>query len=160
MGGIGMYELLIIVAILAVVGLGVVMVFVVVSLSRRKSHDQARGYDSNHTISQYGAPSALNNPQPPRPSPARQPSPLAPGVYALDDTENKIVIALLRHLQATHRLDLSRDQAALARLRDAAAKAKPELLSRGQVRINLPFITADQSGPKHLDLTITPNDLA
>ena len=52
-------------------------------------------------------------------------------------------------------IDLSKDPMALQRLKEAAEKAKMELSSTTQTDINLPFITADQSGPKHLNMTLT-----
>ena len=52
-------------------------------------------------------------------------------------------------------MDLREDPMALQRLKEAAEKAKIELSSASQTEVNLPFITADQSGPKHLTLTIT-----
>jgi len=52
-------------------------------------------------------------------------------------------------------IDLSKDRMAMQRLKEAAEKAKIELSSTAQTNINLPFITADSSGPKHLDLTVT-----
>ena len=52
-------------------------------------------------------------------------------------------------------IDLSNDRMAMQRLREAAEKAKIELSTVLSTNINLPFITADASGPKHLDLTLT-----
>jgi molecular chaperone DnaK len=52
-------------------------------------------------------------------------------------------------------VDLKQDQMALQRLKEAAEKAKHELSTTTQTDINLPFITADASGPKHLNLTLT-----
>ncbi|GFP29064.1 Hsp70 family protein, partial [Candidatus Hakubella thermalkaliphila] len=52
-------------------------------------------------------------------------------------------------------IDLSRDRMAMQRLKEAAEKAKIELSTTMQTNINLPFITADESGPKHLDMTLT-----
>ncbi len=57
--------------------------------------------------------------------------------------------------QAENGIDLRKDPMALQRLKEAAEKAKMELSSTTQTNINLPFITADASGPKHLDLTLT-----
>jgi len=57
--------------------------------------------------------------------------------------------------QKTQAIDLRKDRMALQRLKEAAEKAKIELSSTMQTNINLPFVTADQSGPKHLDLTLT-----
>jgi molecular chaperone DnaK len=55
----------------------------------------------------------------------------------------------------TNGIDLRNDRMALQRLKEAAEKAKIELSSAMQANINLPFITADASGPKHLDMTLT-----
>ena len=52
-------------------------------------------------------------------------------------------------------VDLSKDSMAVQRIRDAAEKAKTELSSKASTDINLPFITADSSGPKHLRLALT-----
>ena len=57
--------------------------------------------------------------------------------------------------QKTNGIDLRNDRMALQRLKEAAEKAKIELSSAMQANINLPFITADASGPKHLDMTLT-----
>ena len=54
-----------------------------------------------------------------------------------------------------HGIDLRKDQMALQRLKEAAEKAKKDLSFQAQADINLPFITADASGPKHLTMTIT-----
>jgi len=68
-------------------------------------------------------------------------------------------MALVNHLVAEYKktsgIDLSRDKMALQRLKDAAEKAKIELSSLVQTEVNLPFITADASGPKHLQMTIS-----
>ncbi|NTV03980.1 molecular chaperone DnaK, partial [bacterium] len=67
--------------------------------------------------------------------------------------------AVVEHLVATFRkdegIDLSKDPMALQRLKEASERAKCELSTSGQTDINLPFITADQNGPKHLTLTLT-----
>ncbi|MBK7702731.1 MAG: molecular chaperone DnaK [bacterium] len=67
--------------------------------------------------------------------------------------------AVVEHLVATFRkdegIDLSKDPMALQRLKEAAERAKCELSTSGQTDINLPFITADQNGPKHLVMTLT-----
>ena len=52
-------------------------------------------------------------------------------------------------------IDLAKDRMALQRLKDAAEKAKIELSGTSQSQINIPFITADQSGPRHLNLSLT-----
>ena len=56
-------------------------------------------------------------------------------------------------------IDLGSDRQALQRLTEAAEKAKVELSSMTQTSINLPFVTADQNGPKHLDYTLTPREI-
>ncbi|MEL3905904.1 MAG: molecular chaperone DnaK [Treponema sp.] len=72
-----------------------------------------------------------------------------------DDFDNRIVEWLEKEFQADHGIDLSKDRMALQRLREAAEKAKIELSSRAETEINLPFITADANGPKHLQKTLS-----
>ncbi|MDJ1172746.1 molecular chaperone DnaK [Roseofilum capinflatum] len=72
-----------------------------------------------------------------------------------DDFDKKIVDYLAAEFQKTEGIDLRKDKQALQRLTEAAEKAKIELSSVTQAEINLPFITATQEGPKHLDLTLT-----
>jgi len=72
-----------------------------------------------------------------------------------DDWDERIVNYIADEFQREQGIDLRRDRQALQRLREAAEKAKIELSSVVQTSINLPFITADQSGPKHLDTTLT-----
>lgn len=72
-----------------------------------------------------------------------------------DDFDQKIVNWLADEFRKEQGIDLRKDGMALQRLREAAEKAKCELSSSLQVEINLPFITADQSGPKHLSVTLT-----
>ncbi|TAD77784.1 MAG: molecular chaperone DnaK [Oscillatoriales cyanobacterium] len=72
-----------------------------------------------------------------------------------DDFDKKIVDFLAASFKATEGIDLRRDKQALQRLTEAAEKAKIELSSVTQAEINLPFITATQDGPKHLDMTLT-----
>ena len=72
-----------------------------------------------------------------------------------DDFDARIVEWLEKEFQADHGIDLSKDPMALQRLREAAEKAKIELSSRAETEINLPFITADASGPKHLQKTLS-----
>ena len=72
-----------------------------------------------------------------------------------DDFDNRIVEWLEKEFKAEQGIDLSRDRMALQRLREAAEKAKIELSSRAETEINLPFITADANGPKHLQKTLT-----
>jgi len=72
-----------------------------------------------------------------------------------DDFDKKIVDWLANEFQANEGVDLRKDKQALQRLTEAAEKAKIELSSATQTNINLPFITATQTGPKHLDVTLT-----
>jgi len=71
-----------------------------------------------------------------------------------DDWDERIVHWLCEEFKKEQGIDLSQDRQALQRLREAAEKAKIELSSTPQSQISLPFITADSSGPKHLDLTL------
>jgi len=75
-----------------------------------------------------------------------------------DDYDDKIVGWLVSEFRKDQGIDLSGDKQALQRLTEAAEKAKIELSTLTQTGINLPFITADQSGPKHLDITLTRAD--
>ena len=72
-----------------------------------------------------------------------------------DDFDQKIVEWLIASFKAESGVDLSADKMAVQRLREAAEKAKIELSGSTSSNINLPFITADATGPKHLDLTLT-----
>jgi molecular chaperone DnaK len=72
-----------------------------------------------------------------------------------DDFDNAIVQWLIDAFIASEGIDLSTDKMALQRLREAAEKAKIELSSTPATSINLPFITADESGPKHLEIELT-----
>ena len=72
-----------------------------------------------------------------------------------DDFDNKIVDWLAGEFKRNEGIDLRKDKQALQRLTEAAEKAKIELSNVTQTNINLPFITATQDGPKHLDLTLT-----
>ncbi|MBX6351268.1 MAG: molecular chaperone DnaK [Clostridia bacterium] len=72
-----------------------------------------------------------------------------------DDFDQRIVDWVAEGFRAEHGIDLRKDRMALQRLKEAAEKAKIELSSVPSTDINLPFITADQSGPKHLDVTLT-----
>lgn len=72
-----------------------------------------------------------------------------------DDFDKKIVDYLAATFQKDEGIDLRKDKQALQRLTEAAEKAKIELSSVTQAEINLPFITATQDGPKHLDLVLT-----
>jgi molecular chaperone DnaK len=72
-----------------------------------------------------------------------------------DDFDKKIVDYLAEQFRSAEGIDLRKDKQALQRLTEAAEKAKIELSSVTQAEINLPFITATQDGPKHLDTTLT-----
>ena len=72
-----------------------------------------------------------------------------------DDFDQRIITWLADEFKREQGIDLRADKMALQRLKEAAEKAKKELSSSMQTEINLPFITADQSGPKHLVLTLT-----
>jgi molecular chaperone DnaK len=72
-----------------------------------------------------------------------------------DDFDKKIVDFLAEDFRRSEGIDLRKDKQALQRLTEAAEKAKIELSSVTQAEINLPFITATQDGPKHLDTTLT-----
>lgn len=72
-----------------------------------------------------------------------------------DDFDGKIVEWLIKEFKNDEGLDLSKDRQALQRLTEAAEKAKMELSSLSQTDINLPFITSTNTGPKHLDKSIT-----
>ncbi|MBE9199889.1 MULTISPECIES: molecular chaperone DnaK [unclassified Nodularia (in: cyanobacteria)] len=72
-----------------------------------------------------------------------------------DDFDKKIVDFLAEQFRKAEGIDLRQDKQALQRLTEAAEKAKIELSSVSQAEINLPFITATQDGPKHLDTTLT-----
>jgi molecular chaperone DnaK len=72
-----------------------------------------------------------------------------------EDFDQRIVEYLADEFRKEQAIDLRKDKLALQRLKDAAEKAKIELSSTPQTDVNLPFITADQSGPKHLNLRIT-----
>jgi len=72
-----------------------------------------------------------------------------------DDFDQKIIDWMADEFKKLQGIDLRKDRMALQRLKEAAEKAKIELSSTMQTNINLPFITADQSGPKHLDLSLS-----
>jgi molecular chaperone DnaK len=72
-----------------------------------------------------------------------------------DDYDHRVVEWLVDQFRRDQGIDLSNDKQAMQRLTEAAEKAKIELSSVVQTTINLPFITADQNGPKHLDYTLT-----
>jgi molecular chaperone DnaK len=72
-----------------------------------------------------------------------------------DDYDRKIVDWLAEEFKKENGIDLKADRQALQRLTEAAERAKIELSSRLETTVNLPFITADQTGPKHLEMTLT-----
>ena len=72
-----------------------------------------------------------------------------------DNIDQQIVDFLVAEFKKEQGIDLSKDRSAVQRLRDAAEKSKCELSASKETNINLPFITADSSGPKHLDMKLT-----
>ncbi len=76
-----------------------------------------------------------------------------------DNIDQKVIDWLLEEFKKDQGVDLSKDPMAIQRLKEAAEKAKIELSSAQQTEINLPFITATQDGPKHLNLTLTRSRL-
>ena len=72
-----------------------------------------------------------------------------------DDIDQRIMDWLCDEFKKESGVDLKQDRMALQRLKDAAEKAKRELSTVGQTEINLPFITADASGPKHMNISLT-----
>jgi molecular chaperone DnaK len=76
-----------------------------------------------------------------------------------DDFDQKIVEFLVTEFKKSDAIDLKEDKLALQRLRESAEKAKKELSSAAETTINLPFITADASGPKHLNIKLSRQKL-
>ncbi|MDH4045694.1 MAG: molecular chaperone DnaK [Gemmatimonadota bacterium] len=72
-----------------------------------------------------------------------------------DDFDDRVIHWLVDEFKKDQGIDLSKDAMALQRLKEGAEKAKMELSTTTQTEINLPFITADQSGPKHLNMSLT-----
>lgn len=72
-----------------------------------------------------------------------------------DDFDQCVIDWIVKEFREDQGIDLSQDRMALQRLKEAAEKAKIELSTTQQTEINLPFITADASGPKHLNMTLT-----
>jgi molecular chaperone DnaK len=72
-----------------------------------------------------------------------------------DDFDNLLVRWLIENFKSREKIDLTTDKMAIQRLREAAEKAKIELSSMVSTSINLPFITADETGPKHLEVELT-----
>jgi len=76
-----------------------------------------------------------------------------------EDFDRRIVAHLVEHFQESEGIDLRQDTMALQRLKDASEKAKCDLSSRDSTEINLPFISTDSEGPRHLNHTITRDKL-
>jgi len=76
-----------------------------------------------------------------------------------DDFDQRIMDWIVTEFKKTQGVDLAKDNLALQRIKEAAEKAKIELSSSLEAQINLPFITSDQNGPKHLDLKLTRANL-
>src|SRR5690606_26538351 len=76
-----------------------------------------------------------------------------------DDFDQVIIDWLADEFKKEQGIDLKNDRQALQRLKEAAEKAKIELSSAQQTEINIPFITADASGPKHLNVNLTRSKL-
>src|SRR5438876_4002090 len=74
-----------------------------------------------------------------------------------DDLDDRIIEWLVGEFKKNEGIDLSKDRMALQRLKEGAEKAKIELSTAMETEINLPFVTADASGPKHLNLKLTPS---
>lgn len=72
-----------------------------------------------------------------------------------DDFDQKVMDYIIAEFKKSNGIDLSKDKFAVQRIKEAAEKAKVELSGMLQTSINLPFITADASGPKHLDMTLS-----
>lgn len=72
-----------------------------------------------------------------------------------DDIDQKIINYLIEEFKKEQGVDVSKDQLAVQRLKDAAEKAKHELSSTMQTEVNIPFLTADASGPKHFSMAFT-----
>ena len=72
-----------------------------------------------------------------------------------DDFDNRVIDYIAETFQKENGIDLKKDRMAFQRLKEAAEKAKIELSGAMNTNINLPFITADATGPKHLDMTLT-----
>ncbi len=75
-----------------------------------------------------------------------------------DDWDQRVIDHLVTTFKNQNGIDLSKDKMAMQRLKEAAEKAKIELSSAQQTTINLPFITASEQGPLHLELTLTRSE--
>ncbi len=76
-----------------------------------------------------------------------------------DNLDQRVIDWIVAEFKKDQGIDLSKDKMALQRLKEAAEKAKQELSTTQETEINLPFVTADQSGPKHLSLRLTRSKL-
>lgn len=76
-----------------------------------------------------------------------------------DDVDQEIMGHIIAEFKSAEGIDLSKDRMALQRIKEAAEKAKIELSQTAQTEINLPFVTADANGPKHLVMTLTRSKL-
>ena len=76
-----------------------------------------------------------------------------------EDIDNRLVDAMVETFRGEHDIDLRNDAVAMQRLKDAAERAKIELSTVEETEISLPFLTSDESGPKHLQRTLTRPDL-
>ncbi len=76
-----------------------------------------------------------------------------------EDFDNRLINYLVDEFKREQSIDLRKDQLALQRLKDSAEKAKIELSSAQQTEVNLPYITADASGPKHMNIKVTRSKL-
>jgi molecular chaperone DnaK len=76
-----------------------------------------------------------------------------------EDFDQRIIEHLVKEFKAMHGIDLTRDKMAMQRLKEASEKAKHELSSVYETDVNLPFITADATGPKHLNIRLTREKL-
>src|SRR5690606_36848489 len=76
-----------------------------------------------------------------------------------DDFDQEIIDWIAEEFKKEQGIDLKQDRQALQRLKEAAEKAKIELSSAQQTEVNIPFVTADASGPKRLNLTLTRSKL-
>ena len=76
-----------------------------------------------------------------------------------EDFDSRLLNYLAEEFKKENSIDLTKDKLALQRLKESAEKAKIELSSTSQTEINLPFITADQSGPKHLNIKVSRSKL-
>lgn len=72
-----------------------------------------------------------------------------------EDIDAIVTEYIIKEFKTQTRIDISKDKMAIQRIREAAEKAKIELSSAQSTEINLPYLTADQTGPKHLNLTIS-----